>query len=320
MTDARNDAPGTGSSSDDLEHLCIRNLLAAQEERFFFKDLESRFVMVSDGWRAAVGRGLALDEVIGKTDFDFFTRPHASAAFEDEQRIIQTSEPILAKIERETFANRPDEWVSTSKYPMRDARGAVIGTFGVSRDVTAQMRDATTGLANRMALMDRLRQALAALDRQPGRVALLFVDIDNFKQINDTWGHRAGDLVLAEIGSRLNSVSRRFDTVARYGGDEFVLLLTAMRADENLHQIGERLIRAVSSPIDHVGDGVTLHVSIGAVMSHDPAADAMSVLEAGDAAMYAAKREGGARLVIYDADVHGPSEGARADSDTDPDP
>jgi diguanylate cyclase (GGDEF)-like protein len=298
-------APGDIASRDDIEHLCMRNLLAAQELRFFFKDLKSRFVLVSDGWRAALAHGLPLGDVIGKTDFDFFTQPHASAAFEDEQRIIATSEPILAKIERETFADRPDQWVSTSKYPMHDLRGAVIGTFGVSRNVTAQMRDAVTGLANRMALMDRLRQALAALDRQPGRLALLFVDIDDFKQINDTWGHGAGDHVLAEIGSRLNSVSRRFDTVARYGGDEFVILLTALRADENLQSIGERVIRAIGAPIHGVGEGVTLHASIGAVMSQDPGADPMSVLEAGDTAMYAAKREGGARVVVYDPDVHG---------------
>jgi diguanylate cyclase (GGDEF)-like protein/PAS domain S-box-containing protein len=305
MTDSDSDAPGGSGSRDDIQHLCIRNLLGVPEERFFFKDLESRFVLVSDGWRAAVGRGLSLEEVIGKTDFDFFTRPHASSAFADEQRIIRTGEPVLAKIERETFSDRADEWVSTSKYPLHDLRGAVIGTFGISRNVTAQMRDAATGLANRLALMDRLRQALSALDRQPGRVAVLFVDIDGFKQVNDTWGHTAGDRALAEIASRISSASRRFDTVARYGGDEFVVLLTALRAYENLRGIGERVMRAISAPIQGVGDGVTLHASIGAVVSQSSAADPMAVLEAGDTAMYAAKREGGGRLVIYDADVHG---------------
>ena len=189
---------------------------------------------------------------------------------------------------------------------MHDLRGTVIGTFGVSRNVTAQMRDAATGLANRIALMDRLRQALAALDRQPGRLALLFVDIDDFKQVNDTWGHGAGDHVLARSGLAYELVSRRFDTVARYGGDEFVLLLTALRADENLpeHRRAGDPCRQRSDPRRR-GRG-DLHASIGAVMSQDPAADPMSVLEAGDTAMYAAKREGGARVVVYDADVHGP--------------
>jgi diguanylate cyclase (GGDEF)-like protein/PAS domain S-box-containing protein len=313
MTHTGSDAPGGGASRDDIQHLCIRNLLAVREERFFFKDLESRFLLVSEGWRVAVGRGLTLEEVVGKTDYDFFTRPHASAAFADEQRIIRTGEPVLAKIERETFSDRADAWVSTSKYPLHDLRGAVIGTFGISRDVTAQMRDAATGLANRLALMDRLRQALSALERQPGRVALLFVDIDGFKQVNDTWGHQAGDRALAVIGSRINSASRRFDTVARYGGDEFVVLLTSLRANENLRGIGERVMRAIRAPIERVGEGVILRASIGAVITHDAGADPIALLEAGDTAMYAAKREGGDRMVIYDADVHGVAGRPRAE-------
>jgi diguanylate cyclase (GGDEF)-like protein/PAS domain S-box-containing protein len=306
MTHDGDDGPGEGASKIELEHLCMRNLLAAEDERFFFKDLDSRFLLVSDAWRKAIARGLGLEEVVGKSDFDFFTRPHASAAFEDEQRIIRTGEPILSKIERETFADRPDEWVSTSKWPMRDNAGAVIGTFGVSRNVSAQMRDPATGLANRIALMDRLRQALVALERQPGRLALLFLDIDGFKEVNDTWGHRAGDFVLAELATRLLSVSRRFDTVARYGGDEFVLLVTALRANENLRAIGGRVMRAVSTPIGGVGEGIRLTASVGAVVCEDAGADPAAVLEAGDTAMYAAKRNGGGRLTIYDAGLHRP--------------
>jgi diguanylate cyclase (GGDEF)-like protein len=154
--------------------------------------------------------------------------------------------------------------------------------------------------------MDRLRQALAALERQPGRIALLFLDIDGFKAVNDTWGHRAGDHVLCEIATRLTGVSRRFDTVARYGGDEFVLLLTGVRANENLRAIGARVMRAVETRIGEVGDGVQLSASIGAVVCEDPGADPLAVLEAGDTAMYAAKREGGGRLTIFDAGLHRP--------------
>lgn len=305
MTHREDDVARNGPSDREFERLCLRNLLATKDERFFFKDLASRFLLVSDGWRSAIARGLSLDEIVGKSDFDFFTPPHASAAYEDEQRIIRTGEPVLAKIERETFADRPDEWVSTSKWPMRDPDGTVVGTFGISHNVSAQMRDPSTGLSNRLALMDRLRQALAALERQPGRIALLFLDIDGFKGVNDTWGHHAGDQVLNEIAGRLTAVSRRFDTVARYGGDEFVILLTALRANENLRAIGERVMRAVSVRIGGVGEGVRLSASVGAVVCDDPNADPVAVLDAGDIAMYAAKREGGGRLAIFDAGVHG---------------
>ena len=86
----------------------MRNLLASSEERVFFKDRDSRFLSVSAGWLATVGQGRSLEEVIGKTDFDIFSKAHAIEAFEDEQRIIQTGMPMVAKVERETFRDAPD--------------------------------------------------------------------------------------------------------------------------------------------------------------------------------------------------------------------
>jgi diguanylate cyclase (GGDEF)-like protein/PAS domain S-box-containing protein len=305
--------PHDGALPDgDVQRLCLLNLLGAREERFFFKDLESRFLLVSDGWLAAVGRGRSLAEVIGKSDFDFFSAPHASDAFEDEQRIIRTGEAMVGKIECETFPDRENSWVSTSKWPLRDDSRRIIGTFGVSRDVTAQMRDPATGLANRLALMDRLRQALVSLERQPGRVAVLFLDIDGFKQINDTHGHRIGDAVLAQLAKRLIGVSRRFDTVARYGGDEFVLLFTSLREEENLAVIAERVMRAVRVPMAFSGLTLQVSGSIGAVTTSEASADPDTLLEQGDTAMYAAKRAGGGRLEQYDPGLHPPLGGSSA--------
>jgi PAS domain S-box-containing protein len=122
-----------------LERMCFRNLLATPGERVFFKDLESRFLLVSDSFLLDQAHSCSMDDVIGKSDFDFFSDEHALAAFEDEQRIIHTGEPIVAKIERETFRDRRDAWVSTTKLPLRDDEGRIVGTFGVSRDVTAQV-------------------------------------------------------------------------------------------------------------------------------------------------------------------------------------
>ena len=197
----------------ELKLTCMSNLLSAAEERVYFKDLRSRFLLVSAGWIAACAPGLAAEEVIGKTDFDFFSDQHAATAYEDEQQIIRTGEPLVGKVERETYGVRRDAWVSSTKMPLRDERGQIIGTFGISRDVTAQvnaekalahqvLHDPLTGLANRLALMDRLPQALLAMERHPSRLAVMFVDLDNFKEINDSFGHDAGDLVLTEVGRR----------------------------------------------------------------------------------------------------------------------
>ena len=249
-------AQGCGLTVWTFERLCIRNLLDIPEERIFFKDLESRFLLVSEGFVLDRAEGCSPDAVIGKSDFDFFSEEHASAAFEDEQRIIATGEPIVGKVERETFHDRPDNWVSTTKLPLRDDGGRIVGTFGISRDVTAQVRaeqalahqalhDAVTGLPNRVALMDRLSQALVALERAQGRVGLILVDLDNFKAINDSLGHEAGDRVLVEVGGRLSRISRRGDTVARFGGDEFVLLCRSLRDDDDVRLIASRVARAV---------------------------------------------------------------------------
>lgn len=117
----------------------MRNLLSATEERVYFKDRQSRFLLVSAGWAAAYAPGQAPAELIGKTDFDVFAEDHAAAAYADEQQIMRTGEPVVGKVERETYPGRADSWVSTTKVPLRDSGGRIIGTFGISRDVTAQI-------------------------------------------------------------------------------------------------------------------------------------------------------------------------------------
>jgi PAS domain-containing protein len=135
MATSHRGAPGDGAPRD-LKLTCLNNLLAATEVRLYFKDLRSRFLLVSAGWVAAYAPGLSVEELVGKTDFDVFSYSHASAALGDEQQIIRTGIPIIGKLERETYKGRADAWVTTTKMPLRDERGQIIGTFGLSRDVT----------------------------------------------------------------------------------------------------------------------------------------------------------------------------------------
>jgi two-component system sensor histidine kinase/response regulator len=122
-----------------MEHLCLRNLLDHPDERIFFKDEQGRFLAVSAGYVASLAPGLTREQVIGKTDFDIFSAEHANDAFEDERRLMASGEPLLEKIERETFEDRPDAWAATSKLPLRDEHGAIIGSWGISRDITAKV-------------------------------------------------------------------------------------------------------------------------------------------------------------------------------------
>jgi len=122
-----------GDRQRQLKVICLDNLLAATEERIFFKDALSRFLFVSAGWIAAYTPGRTAKDLAGKTDFDVFTPAHAFAALQDERQIIRTGRAIVGKVQRETFKGRPQAWVTTTKMPLRDERGQIIGTFGISR-------------------------------------------------------------------------------------------------------------------------------------------------------------------------------------------
>src|ERR1035441_2234123 len=158
----------------ELKLACMNNLLSTTEERVYFKDLQSRFLFVSAGWIAAYTPGQATEELIGKTDFDVFSDGHASAAFEDEQEIIRTGNPLVGQVERETYSGRPDAWASTTKMPLRDERGRIIGTFGITRAAAAA--GVTEGNAQRLL---RLVGDLLFLSRiQSGKMAVEFRSAD----------------------------------------------------------------------------------------------------------------------------------------------
>ena len=156
-------------SREELESLCLRGLLASRHERIFFKDADCRFLLVSAGFLAQLAAGQTPEEVVGKTDFDLFSEPHAEVAFADEQRVMATGEPLIDKVERETFNERDDVWVSTTKMPLRDRRGTIIGTWGISRDITTQVGAEQLLAANRelMNANERQHRLLFELNPQP---------------------------------------------------------------------------------------------------------------------------------------------------------
>ena len=173
--------------------------------------------------------------------------------------------------------------------------------------------DALTGLPNRNLLIDRLSQSLAFAERSGGRTGLIFVDLDNFKAINDTGGHAAGDSVLRQIAERLLSAVRPMDSVSRLGGDEFVVLLPALDSSADAMKVAARVQRTIDSPFTLDHGAVPVTASIG-VSICDPAApgrlDPDSLLRNADSAMYHAKSRGGARTELFDAASTPPVEAA----------
>jgi len=127
-------APGPTPDNLELQRTLLAAFLKYVPDSVYFKDRDSRLIATSDS--NAARHGLKPSDLIGKTDFDHFAEAHARPAFEDERRIVRTGEPIVDKLEKETWPDGRITWVSTSKVPLRDEQGAIIGTFGISRDVT----------------------------------------------------------------------------------------------------------------------------------------------------------------------------------------
>lgn len=181
--------------------------------------------------------------------------------------------------------------------------GSVLQYVGVCSDITEKwgkeqlvrhmaLHDGLTGLPNRALLMERLGQLIAMSRRESRHVALMFLDLDGFKKVNDTLGHSIGDLVLKTVATRLSGLLRHSDTVARLGGDEFVLLLDNPESSESVAQIGARVIAVLNEPMQF--DEVEAHVgtSIGIAVFQDGADSPEALLKRADDAMYAAKAAG----------------------------
>lgn len=184
---------------------------------------------------------------------------------------------------------------------MQDAQERTLGQLQESR---AELRrqalyDALTGLPNRRLLVDRLSQALARAKRDGSRVALLYLDLDGFKPVNDMFGHAAGDRVLVEVARRLRSRVRESDTVARMGGDEFTLLMHHAAEEEHAEMVARTLLKSLNEPMEIQNRTVTITASIGIGLFPDDSADCDALLDHADCAMYAAKRRGANNIQFY---------------------
>jgi diguanylate cyclase (GGDEF)-like protein len=166
------------------------------------------------------------------------------------------------------------------------------------------LHDPLTGLPNRALFVDRLEQALARNARLPALVAVLFVDLDRFKVVNDSLGHAAGDRVLTCLSERLRAVLRPGDTVARFGGDEFTVLCTDLAGEEESFAIAERITEALLAPFDLEGAAMVLTASIGIALTGGEHRDAHTLIRNADAAMYRAKERGTARWLLFDETIH----------------
>ena len=163
----------------------------------------------------------------------------------------------------------------------------------------SSQHDALTDLPNRLLMFDRLQIAIASARRHETRIAVLFIDLDNFKQINDTLGHATGDEVLKLVARRLQASTRDSDTVSRHGGEEFLVLLQDISQAADASVIAEKLLAAISAPCQVGGNRLDLSASIGITVYPEDGEDAQTLISRADDAMYRAKRMGPGRHEFF---------------------
>ena len=289
-------------AEDDKKEIAI--LVRAMEQcpaSVTITDLEGRIEYVNPKFTEVTGYGA--DEVQGR-NAGFLKSGHASnEIYRDLWQTVGAG-----KAWRGEFHNRRKNgelfWERATIAPIDGPDGKVAHYLAIKDDITAEKDyeqqlllqanfDEITGLPNRILAIDRLGQAAARAERDKKLVGLLFVDLDNFKQVNDKLGHEAGDKMLVKAARRLNDAVRRGDTVARFGGDEFLVILPDLQMPRYAERVSAKILQAMAKPFEIEGEEFLISVSIGGTIFPDDGQDPQVLLRNADAAMYRAKEAGG---------------------------
>ena len=310
---------------DITERKLAEQALSQAEEKYrtIFEDaVVGIFQVTSEGRPVSINRALA--QMHGYDTADDFLAEVTNVAlqlFVDPRRMIDLKHEVekngvVRGAEAEVYRrDHTKKWVVVTMRAPRDSGGNIGVYEGTIEDITdrkvAEERvhflayyDALTGLPNRILLQDRIGMALASAAKREEKVAVLFLDLDRFKIINDSLGHSAGDILLREVAVRLKEWSRKQDTVARVGGDEFVLLLTGVEQASDAAVAAQRVVDAMTAQFSVRGHSINITCSVGISMFPEHGIDGETLIKNADAAMYSAKQNGPNTCQFFTEDLN----------------
>jgi len=246
------------------------------------------------------------EQVVGRPMLDFIN-PEYRSAYRDLHDRVLAGEKMQMEFEVHCLKGGRRR-METHAVPIDD-RGAIVH-LAVTRDITERKRmeqqlehlahyDALTSLPNRVLFSDRLQQALALVKRNGNHLAVMFIDLDRFKPINDTYGHGVGDLLLQEVAKRIKGSVRESDTVARIGGDEFIALLQNIKEGRDAKAVAEKIRYALNEPFDIAGQSLGISSSIGIAVFPEHGRDEIELCRNADSAMYKAKGMGKGAVALF---------------------
>ena len=264
-----------------------------QDEQFRFTQMSSKIHEFS----------LDAAEHIGRRRWEMPLQGVSEEQWEAHKARLAAHEPFQDFVYQRHDVNGHLRDISVSGRPIFDEHGRFKGYRGIGRDITEQKQveekirhmahhDALTGLPNRVLLHDRIGQAIAKVQRSREALALLFIDLDRFKTVNDSLGHHVGDRLLKVVGARLEACTRGSDTIARIGGDEFVVLLSDLDEPEKARHVAQKVLDALSAPVEIDGHELRVTPSIGICAYPHDGRDVEALMRNADTAMYHAKQMG----------------------------
>ncbi|RFA27185.1 hypothetical protein CAI21_15150 [Alkalilimnicola ehrlichii] len=303
----------TERKASEAERALLAAIVKASPDAIVSTDMRGRIT----SWNAGAERlyGYTEEEIVGKSITELMPAEH-----KDELGMILTAiaegKNVMYFDSSRIHKNGELVDVSVAVVPVTDDAGRVIGAAKIDRDISDRKRmelqlqhealhDRLTGAANRSLFVDRLDHIVSRATRSGEHYAVFVMDMDNFKLINDTYGHQVGDELLTAFAKRIQNLLRPVDTLARFGGDEFTLLLTEVEDKSTVKQVAERILEALQHPFRLSGQEIIVSSSIGIMLSDPSCHSGDHALRNADVALYEAKRQGKNQYVVFDARMRG---------------